>query len=120
MEFEPTKLEEDLKRVLRRELPSVDFVAKVLAKAAAVEKDTAARQRRLVVFPVWRKPAAWAIAAGITLAAIIPAGVAEYRQRQERRAMEAGRQLALALTITRVQLQKTKERLQKASKQHAL
>lgn len=117
MEFEPTKLEEDLKLALRRELPSSDFAAKVLAKAAALE---APKQRKVIVLPVWRKPAAWAIAAGITLAAIIPAGIAEHRQRQERRAMEAGRQLALALNITRVQLQKTKERLQKASKQHAL
>ncbi len=113
--------EDDLKKSLRRESPPLDFAAKVLARAAALDQAKAAAQKpKVVVRPVWRRPAAWAIAAGITVAALIPVGMVEYRHRQEEKAMEAGRQLALALDITRVQLQKTKERLQKASKQHAL
>ena len=79
-----------------------------------------AAKPKVVVMPVWRRPAAWAIAAGITIAALIPGGVSEYHRRRQAKAAEAGRQLALALDITRVQLQKTRERLQKASKQHAL
>lgn len=75
---------------------------------------------KVVVLPVWRRPATWAIAAGITVAALIPAGMGEYHRRQEAKAAEAGRQLALALNITKIQLQKTREKLQKASKQHAL
>jgi hypothetical protein len=108
--------EDDLRYSLRREPAPPDFAVKVLASARALE----APQPKLVVMPVWRRPATWAIAAGITLAALIPPGVMKYRQEQQAKAAEAGRQLALALDITRTQLQKTKERLQKASKQHAL
>ena len=119
MEFEPTKLDQNLKRALRREVPSADFAARGLAQAAVLEKKVLA-ERTIIVLPVWRKPAAWAIAAGITLAGINPAGISEYRKSEERKALQAGRQLALARNITRVQLQKTRERLQEASKQHAV
>lgn len=108
--------EDDLRYSLRREPPPADFATKVLARAAALE----AAKPRVIVMPIWRRPVAWGIAAGITLAALIPTGVTEYRREQEARAAEAGRQLALALDITRIQLQKTRERLQKASKQNAL
>lgn len=113
--------EDELKRALRHEPPPPDFAAKVLARAAALDTAKPSLQaKEVIVLPVWRKPAAWAIAAGITLTALIPVGVSQYRHRQEQKALEAGRQLALALDITRIQLQKTKERLQKVSKQHAL
>ncbi|HXJ39642.1 MAG TPA: hypothetical protein VNH18_10210 [Bryobacteraceae bacterium] len=105
--------ENDLRQSLRKELPPPDFAAKVLARAAQLDA------RKVVVMPVWRRPAAWAIAAGVTLAAIIPAGIHEQRRRQEQKRLEAQRQLVLALNITRVQLQKTKQRLQKATR-HAL
>jgi len=110
--------EDDVRHSLRRESPPEGFAAKVLARAAALEavKPTP----KVVVMPVWRRPAAWAIAAGVTVAALIPAGMNEYRVRQEAKAADAARQLVLALDITRIQLQKTKEKLQKASKQHAL
>ncbi len=118
---EPVAFEKAVKRALRQELPPPDFAAKVLARAAALEAATRAPQSgTMIVLPVWRKPAAWAIAAGITLAALIPTGISEYRHRREHQAREASRQLLLALDITRLQLQKTKQRLQKVSKQNAL
>lgn len=113
--------EDDLKRALRYEPPPPDFAAKVLARAAALDqRKSAVAPKKVIVLPIWRTPAAWAIAAGITLTALIPVGISEYRHRQEQKALEASRQLALALDITRIQLQKTRERLQKVSKQHAL
>ena len=102
--------EDDLRRSLQRDPAPPDFAAKVLARAARLP------QPKLIVIPVWRRPAAWAIAAGITLAALIPAGLYEQRRRHEQKALEAQRQLVLALNITRAQLQKTKLRLQKATK----
>lgn len=112
--------EDDVRHSLRRESPPEGFAAKVLARAAALETQKAMPAPKVVVMPVWRRPAAWAIAAGITLAALIPTGMYEYRVRQEAKAADAARQLVLALDITRIQLQKTKVKLQKASKQHAL
>jgi hypothetical protein len=105
--------EDDLRRSLSREPAPADFAAKVLARAAALDKP------KVVVMPVWRRPATWAIAAGVVMAAVIPAGLQEHRRRQEEKALEAQRQLVLALNITRVQLEKTKAKLQKATR-HAL
>lgn len=104
--------EDDLRYSLRREPAPDDFAAKVLARAAELE----AARPRAVVIPMRRRAAVWAIAAGVAAAVLTPSAAVEYRRRQEAKAVEAGRQLALALDITRHQLQKTRERLQKASK----
>lgn len=88
--------EDDLRAALRREPAPPDFAAKVIARTRMV--------------PFWRRPAALAIAAVLLLAAMIPQAVQEHRRRQ--RALEARDQLILALSITRVQLQQVKDRIQ--------
>jgi hypothetical protein len=96
-------LEEDLRAALRREPAPPGFAARVLAKTR--------------VIPIWRRPVVWSIAAGLAVAALIP-GVYEHRRRE--RAIEARDQLLLALSITRVQLQQTKEKIQHNSMRHKL
>jgi hypothetical protein len=49
------------------------------------------------------------MAVGLALAALIPSAGYEYHQQQ--RALEARNQLITALAITRVQLQRTKEKV---------
>jgi hypothetical protein len=105
--------EDELRRSLSREPAPADFAHKVLARAAALDKP------KVVVMPVWRRPVAWAIAAAVILGIVIPAGIQEHRRRQEEKALEAQRQLVLALNITRAQLEKTKAKLQKATR-HAI
>ncbi len=109
-------LEDDLRAALRREPPPGDFAAKVLAVAAR----ESARQDSVVAFPFWRRPAVWAVAAGIAAAAILPPAVLEYRHREERRALEAKHELLSALSITRAKLRQTRERVHRATARHAL
>jgi len=90
-------LENELREALRREPAPEGFAARVLARTRPT--------------PWWKRPAVLALAAGVTLAALIPSAVYEYRQRQ--RAMEAGNQLMTALNITRTQLQRTREELRR-------
>ena len=104
--------EDDLRAALRREQPPADFAARVLAKAAQTE--------RVVAFPVWRRPATWAMAAGLAVAALVPPAVLEYRHREEQRALEAKHQLLSALSITRAKLRQTRERVHRATARHAL
>jgi hypothetical protein len=87
--------EDELKAALRREPAPADFAARVLAKTR--------------VLPFWRRPAALATAAALTLTALVPSAVYQYRQ--HRRAIEARDQLILALSITRAQLQQVRERI---------
>jgi hypothetical protein len=86
--------EDQLRDALRREPAPAGFAAKVLGQTRT--KST------------WRRPAALALAASLTTAALIPAAI-EYRQRQ--RAREAKDQLITALTITRTQLELLRERI---------
>jgi hypothetical protein len=104
--------EDDLRAALRREPPPGDFAARVLAAAA--------RQQRVVAFPFWRRPAAWAVAAGLAAAAILPPAVLEYRRHEAQRALEAQHQLLSALSITRAKLRQTRERVHRATAKHAL
>ncbi|HVW87484.1 MAG TPA: hypothetical protein VHB50_22510 [Bryobacteraceae bacterium] len=99
--------EEELREAFRRESPSPDFAARVVARAA---------ETKVTPIPFRSRPALWAIAAGLLLAAVVPPAVSEYHRRQEARALEARRQLITALTITRVQLRHTKERIQRATR----
>jgi hypothetical protein len=91
-------IEDDLRAALRHEAAPPDFAAKVLARTRVV--------------PMWRRPAVLAMAAALVVAAVVPAGY-QYRRQQDRqqRAIEAKDQLVLALSITRVQLQRTTERI---------
>jgi hypothetical protein len=91
--------EDELRAALQREAAPSDFAARVLAKT-----------RRPRVLPFWRRPVTFAIAAALALTALVPSTVYQYRQHQ--RAIEARDQLILALSITRVQLQQVKERIQ--------
>lgn len=91
-------LEDDLRAALRREPAPPDFAAKVLAR-------TVSRKPR--VLPFRRRPATLAIAAALTLAAVVPP--AAYQYHQQRRAIEARDQLMVALSITRAQLNQAKE-----------
>jgi hypothetical protein len=104
--------EDDLRAALRREPPPADFAAKVLAAAA--------RQKSVVAFPFWRRPAGWALAAGLAAAAILPPAVLEYRHREEQRALEAKHELLSALSITRAKLRQTRERVHRATARHTL
>jgi hypothetical protein len=61
------------------------------------------------VIPIWRRPVVWSIAAGLAVAAVVP-GVYEYRRHE--RGIEARDQLLLALSITRVRLEQTKEKIE--------
>jgi hypothetical protein len=96
-------LEDDLRAALRREPAPPGFAARVVAKTR--------------VTPIWRRPVVWSIAAGLSVAALIP-GVYEYRRHEH--AIGARDQLLLALSITRVQLQQTKEKIQQNSTRHKL
>jgi hypothetical protein len=88
-------LEEDLRAALRKVPAPPGFAARVVAKTR--------------VIPLWRRPVVWSMAAALALAAVVP-GVYEYRRHQ--RGIEARDQLLLALSITRVQLQQAKEKIQ--------
>lgn len=90
-------LEDDLRRALRREPAPADFAARVLSHTRVV--------------PFWRRPAAFAIAAALTMAALIPTAV--YQHRRQQRGIEARDQLIEALAITHVQLQQVRERIQR-------
>ena len=93
--------EQELSAALRREPAPPDFAAKL--------------KRRLPV-PVWRRPAVWAIAAAVLFAALLPPVVLEYRRERRAQALEASRELIVALRITNVKLRQTKERIQRATR----
>lgn len=99
-----------MKSALRRDPAPPDFAAKVLAKAAALDRP------KVLPMPLWRKPAAWALAAGLCVAAIVPPSVMEYQRKREARALEAKRELLLALQVTRLKLQQTRERIQRTTR----
>lgn len=101
--------EKELRAALRREPAPPDF---------------AARLRRRLPTPIWRRAAVWAIAAALLLAAAIPPAVSEYQRQRREQALEARRQLFVALNITSIKLRQTKERIQHSmfqqSRRHAL
>jgi hypothetical protein len=80
--------EDELRTALRREQPPPDFAAKIIARTR--------------VLPFWRRPATFALAAALAVAALVPPAVNHYRRQQ--RAVEARAQLIEALAITKVQL----------------
>lgn len=90
-------LEDDLRRALRREDAPADFAAGVIEKTQAP------------ALPFWKRPAVFAMAAGLAVAALIPPAIYQYGE--ERRAREARDQLMVALSITRVQLQQVEEKI---------
>ena len=99
-------LEHEMREALRREPAPADFAARVLAKVSA----------KAIPIPLWRRPVvALAMAAGLAVAASIPPAISEYHRRQEARALEARRELLLALSITRNKLLQTRARLQRAA-----
>lgn len=104
--------EDDLRAALRREPAPDNFAANVLAKAG--------QRGKVAALPLWRRPATWALAAGLSVAALIPPAVLEYRHRQEQRALEAKHELLFALRITRTKLQQTRERVRRATARHTL
>lgn len=104
--------DDDIRAALRREPAPPGFAAKVLEEVA---------KNRVIEFPVWRRPATWAMAAGLAIAALTPPAIIEYRHKQEQqRALEARNQLMLALKITRVKLQQARERVRHATAKHAI
>ena len=105
--------DDDIRAALRREAAPLDFAAKVLARTA--------QQDRVIQLPVWRRPATWAMAAGLAIAGLTPPAILEYRhRRQEQRAIEARNQLMLALKITRVKLQQARDRVHHATTKHVI
>ncbi len=99
--------EDDLRGALRREPAPEGFAERVIAMAGS------AQPFKVVRMPVWRRPLAWAIAAGLLFAAAVPSGVMEYRRRQDEKALLAKRELMLALSVARIKLQQTREMIQK-------
>lgn len=112
MKIHEEDFEAELRGALLREPAPADFAAKVLARAAALHPPVAP-ERRLALIPFRRRPAAWALAAGLAVAALIPPAVADYQRRRELRALEARRELLTALSITRAKLRQTRERIQR-------
>lgn len=100
--------EDDLRSALRHEPAPEGFAERVLAKTVAGRR----------VIPFWRRPATLAMAAAVIVAAVIPEGFHEYRQRE--RAIEARDQLVQALAITRVQLRHARGRVQSLTKDHTV
>ena len=96
--------EDAVKAALRREDVPPDFAAKVMARVCSP---------KVIAMPLWRRPVVWAVAAGISLAAIVPSVALEYQRRREVRALEARRELLIALALTRTKLQQTRERIQR-------
>jgi hypothetical protein len=105
MPMSPESFENELRGALRREPAPADFARKLKARLP-------------VPIPIWRRPAVWAIAAVLLLAAVIPLGISEYHQRQHERALEARRQLEIALRITSVKLRQAKARVQRSTTRH--
>jgi hypothetical protein len=111
MPMNPENLEDfeaRLRAAMRREAAPPDFAANLKAKLP---------ERRPTA--IWRRPAAWAIAAALLLAALLPPAVSEFNSRRRARAIEATRQVLLALKITNTQLRRTREKVQQRT-QHAL
>lgn len=114
MKFREQDFEAEIRAALRREPAPPDFAATVLARAAALDP-----KPKVTQMPLWRRPAAWLLAAGLAISAITPPAISEYQRRRELRALEAKRELLLALSITRAKLQQTRERIQRTTR-HAL
>lgn len=108
--------DQEMKSALRRDAAPPDFAAKVLARVTQATPAQTETGARVVTMPLWRRQAAWALAAGLSIAAIVPPAVVEYRQRRETRALTARRELLVALAITRTKLQQTRERIQRTTR----
>jgi hypothetical protein len=104
-------LDDELRAALQHEPAPADFAAKVLAKTT-LARTTLAKTRgyQARVPPFWRRPVTLAIAAALALAALLPPAV--YRYREQQRALEARDQLIAALSITKVQLQRVRQKIQ--------
>jgi hypothetical protein len=105
MPLDAEAFEKELRGALRREPPPADFAKRLKARLP-------------VPIPIWRRPALWALAAALLLATLIPLGMSEYRHRQRERALEARRQLDIALRITSVKLRQARERVQRSTSRH--
>lgn len=99
--------EDSVRNALRREAAPPDFAVNVLAKV---------RAPKVIALPLWRRPVVWAMAAGVSLAAIVPSAALEYQRRREVQALEARRELFIALALTRTKLQQTRERIQRTTR----
>jgi hypothetical protein len=92
--------EDDLREALRHEPAPANFAEKVLARTSGRRPG--------------RRAAVLALAAALTMAAMIPPVLHQYRQRQ--RALEARDRLMAALSITKVQLQQMKEKIRRTTR----
>jgi hypothetical protein len=92
-------MEDQLRAALLREPAPPDFAAGVLAGA------------RRIAIPFWRRPVTLALAASLTLAALIPPAISEHRRRE--RAEEAEAQLVTALAIAESQLERVSATIQR-------
>jgi hypothetical protein len=93
-------LEDDVRSALVREPAPPGFGDRVLARAQGKHS---------------RSALVWAIAAGVTIGALIPGAALEYRHREKERALEARRELIVAITITRAKFRETREKIQRAT-----
>jgi hypothetical protein len=99
--------EDELRTALRREPAPPDFAARLLSRTSLSK--TVSLQK--VALPFWRRPATFAMAAALAVAALVPSAVYQYRQ--EQRALQARDQLIEALAITKVQLLQVGEKIRR-------
>jgi hypothetical protein len=102
-------LDDQLREALRRESPPEDFAAKILAKTSGLQ----VIQTRKAWF---QRPFSLALAAAVTAVAIVPAVVLEYQRREEARGIKARQDLIIALSITKEQLQQTKDMIRRTTR----
>ena len=101
-----TPFEDELKQALKRQEPSGDFTARVLARCAQEDaKKRSGLWQRFWAAPSFRLSA-------VTAALLIVAGGAVYEQHErEARGMAAKRKLVLAMRIAGTKLQQVQRRV---------
>ncbi len=109
-----TPFENELKKALSRQEPSVDFTARVLAKAAA--QDSSAGRPRVANLPGWRffggaLPLRFALLAAVVL--LLVAGFAYKRHIQIEKGETAKKQLLVAMHIAGAQLRQAQLRVKR-------
>jgi anti-sigma-K factor RskA len=105
-----TPLDDELKQALRRQEPSADFTARVLARCAEAD----AQKRAWLSWPNWRLGLATTAAAALLT---LGGGTLYQQHEHEVKGMAAKRQLLLAMRIAGSKLQQVQERVNESEQQ---
>lgn len=109
MQLNGDDFENEVRAALRRTPAPEGFAQRLSQRLRPEEKN--------LPTATWRRPAAWAIAAGLLIAAALPPAVVQYRHSRREKAMEAARQVEFALRLTSAKLRETREKVQRATRQ---